>query len=452
MSLERVPINQVSKETNNELETSILAGKRILIAEDNFDFLETLVVYFTSRKKAKVIPVSSLNEILPRLNEKPRPHALILDFMFPEGKITEILPQISQKFPGLPVIVMTAYLNAEFPIESIKEGAAGFVNKAWCVDKMYGLNKIAEKVALAMQKKQEPIAKGVRKFQENLRKSNIGMALEVTDGIKIFKPPPLIGSSSAMVKVYEQIGRMARNPNLPVLITGYTGVGKEVVARNLHFHTFGEGAPFIQVNAADTPNLTETKFGGSVKGAYTGAGDKEGILDQVKGGTLFIDEVENMPTEAQAKLLRMIETGLYARVGQEWDLLHSKFRIISAINVNIKRLLENKYLRPDFFERIHGRRIHIPQLTEQERVGDILDLVAYFLNKLSRKYGKDIKITQPAYTLLWDHNWPGNVRELAHVIESAAEEADRNIITKANIKEVLWTKEKENKLFYELEE
>ena len=229
----------------------------------------------------------------------------------------------------------------------------------------------------------------------------------------------IIGRSPAMQDVFKLIGRVAR-ADAPVLITGESGVGKEVVANAIHQYSRRNAGEYVAINCAAIPgNLLESELFGHEKGAFTGAvSQRVGRFEQCDGGTLFLDEIGDMPIEVQSKLLRVLQSGEFARVGGN-TTLHSEVRILAATNKHLEQEVEDGGFREDLFYRLNVIRIHIPPL--RQRREDVPLLVEHFLSRLSKQApARRLTLSPEALDVLQDHDWPGNVRELENTLQRAS--------------------------------
>ncbi|RJR40663.1 MAG: PAS domain-containing protein, partial [Deltaproteobacteria bacterium] len=227
----------------------------------------------------------------------------------------------------------------------------------------------------------------------------------------------IVGRDPQMIQIFKQISRLAEN-DYPVLITGETGTGKELVAAAIHSESGRARGPFVPVNCGALPEgVVESELFGHVKGAFSGAlRDKKGRFELAHGGTIFLDEVAELPRNMQVKLLRVLETGAFERVGGE-KTVTVDVRVISATNRDLKKEIERKNFRRDLFYRLNVVPLHLPPL--RERRGDIPLLVDFFLER-SRKRGKKVfRFSSEALTLLQKYPWPGNVRELQNAVHFA---------------------------------
>jgi transcriptional regulator with GAF, ATPase, and Fis domain len=235
-----------------------------------------------------------------------------------------------------------------------------------------------------------------------------------------------------MAQVFKVVGRVAMS-DAPVMITGETGSGKELVARAVHTYSQRNGKSFVAINCAAIPEqLLESELFGHEKGAFTGAvGQRAGRFEQCNGGTLFLDEIGDMPLALQSKILRVLQDGEFSRVGGS-ATLKGDVRIIAATNKNLEQEVAEKKFREDLFYRLNVVRIQLPPL--RQRAEDIRLLAEYFLQKVAaRQRLPRLKISEDAIKVLEGHNWPGNVRELQNVVERAAILAEESVPMSAEL-------------------
>jgi DNA-binding NtrC family response regulator len=262
------------------------------------------------------------------------------------------------------------------------------------------------------------------------------MAEDRTKSDPIIPPQPtddlIIGRSPAMQDVYKLIGRVAR-ADAPVLITGESGVGKEVVSNAIHKFSRRAKAEYVAINCAAIPsNLLESELFGHEKGAFTGAVTQRiGRFEQCHGGTLFLDEIGDMPLEVQSKLLRVLQSGEFSRVGGN-QTLQTDVRILAATNKRLEEEVEHGTFREDLFYRLNVVRIHIPPL--RQRLEDIRLLAEHFLAKRTEGgRGRPMQFSREATEMLEGYHWPGNVRELENLIQRACVLASGNVILASDL-------------------
>jgi DNA-binding NtrC family response regulator len=312
----------------------------------------------------------------------------------------EVLKEAVRLRPGVPFVVMTAHGTLDLAMDSIRGGAFDFMGKP--ID--------FRQLKTLLQRVQER-GREVREV--------------ATD--KLDAGGPLLGRSPAMVEVYKWIVRVAPL-DIPALIRGESGTGKELIARALHDRSPRAKRPFVPVNCAAIPeNLLESELFGHIRGAFTGAvADKPGLIREASGGSLFLDEIGELPTAMQSKLLRVLEDRQVRPVGSE-KLHQVDVRLISATNRPLERMVKDQSYREDLFYRINGSSIRVPPL--RERLEDLEIMAAQCVFRLSQKMGREIVLTEEGCERLKRYLWPGNVRELLHEIERAAAVSATGVLT-----------------------
>lgn len=320
--------------------------------------------------------------------EREAPDALITDIRMPGMDGLQLLDKMQVTHPDLPVIIMTAHSDLESAVSAFDGGAFEYLPKPFDIE---------EVVALA------------KRACSHYRQKN-GLQLPDNES-PIQATPEIIGAAPAMQEVFRAIGRLARS-HITVLINGESGTGKELVARALHRHSPRSTQPFIALNMAAIPkDLMESELFGHEKGAFTGAQSRRsGRFEQANGGSLFLDEIGDMPAELQTRLLRVLADGEFYPVGAHASV-KVDVRIIAATHQNLEKLVQQGLFREDLFHRLNVIRIHIPPL--RERSQDIPLLMRHFLNTAAAEINTEVKILEPeteAYLSTLD--WPGNVRQL----------------------------------------
>lgn len=324
----------------------------------------------------------------------------------------DLLAQLQALDGSLPVVVMTAWSSVELAVAAMRQGARDFVQKPWENERL-----------LAIVRNQIELGRALRKG-ERLEAEN-----QLLRGDGTFQ---LIAESPAMRPALELIERVGPS-DANVLITGENGTGKGVIARALHAASARAGKPLVMVNMGGfAEGVFESELFGHVKGAFTDAkSDRQGRFELADGGTLFLDEIANVPLNQQAKLLRVLETGEFERVGSSKSR-HANVRFISATNADVNVEVSAGRFRQDLLFRLNTVEIHLPPL--RERREDIPALAGHFLQQRTRKYRKGIEgFDRMALDVLQNHSWPGNVRELEHVIERAVLMARGNSIQAADL-------------------
>ncbi len=320
---------------------------------------------------------------------------IITDLKLPGLSGEELLERVKKIRPQTSVIVISAYGNTKNVVDVIKRGAEDYLPKPFTQEDL-------EVVLHRAMEKQKLLMENVRLRKEISNQSS----------------GPMIGRSKAIEKVHQLIQKFAPSDS-PVLITGESGVGKELAARAIHEQSPNAAGPLIQVNAGSLPaSLFEAELFGVKKGAFTGANESRvGLFEAADGGTLFLDEIAEVPMESQAKLLRALESGEVRPVG-ETRSRKIKVRVIVATNQDLEDMVAQKTFRKDLFYRLSVLTLHLPPL--RERLEDIQALSNYFLEKQSSKGKGSKKLSNDSLKWLVGHDWPGNIRELKNVLERAA--------------------------------
>jgi DNA-binding NtrC family response regulator len=339
--------------------------------------------------------VSTGQDFLKTLAEI-KPDLILMDLHLPDASGLDLLAKSRFRYPDVPVIVVTASNAVTDVVSALKGGATDYVTKP--VDHQRLVVSLAN--ALKLLRQQQDLSKLRSELNETYRLEHI------------------IGSTAAMDNVRQLIRQAAPN-DATVLILGESGTGKELVARALHYSSPRAGKPFVDVNcAALTETLIESELFGHERGAFTSAiSRRRGKFEQANGGSLFLDEIGDMPLSTQAKILRVLQERTFQRVGGE-DKITVNVRVICATNRNLEQAVHTGAFRNDLFYRVNLFAIEVPPL--RERSGDIPDLAQHFLAVSSRsgKYTARA-ISDAAIAALCEHRWPGNVRELQNAIERA---------------------------------
>ena len=373
---------------------------RILIADDQPDVLEALRILLKC-EGYQVDTATSLAGMFAALEKKDY-SLLMMDLNYTRDTTSgqeglEVLPRLQAMDNTLPVVVMTAWGTIDLAVEAMKRGARDFVAKPWDNERL-----------LAIVRTQIELGGALRK----------GRRLEATNRLLGGNIPNLIAESPRMRPILEMISRVAPS-DANILVTGENGTGKGLIAQAVHSLSPRAGKPMITVNMGGlSETLFESELFGHVKGAFTDAkADRAGRFELADESTLFMDEIANIPMNQQAKLLRMIETGEFERVGSS-KTLHSNVRIISATNANLHDEVTQGKFRQDLLFRLNTIEIALPPL--RERREDIMPLANHFLRQHAQRYRKQMNgFDEKARDALMKHLWPGNVRELDHVVERA---------------------------------
>jgi DNA-binding NtrC family response regulator len=378
------------------------AVAHILVADDQADVLEALRLLLKG-EGYKAEAVNSPARALAVLEQREF-DVVLMDLNYARDTTSgqeglDLLARIQSLDNTLPVVVMTAWGNIELAVEAMRRGARDFIQKPW--DNARLLTIIRTQIELA-----RALRKGRRLEAENeLLRGSVG--------------PKIIADSPTMRPVLELINRVGPS-DANVLITGENGTGKGVVARALHAVSPRASKPLVVVNMGGlSEGVFESELFGHVKGAFTDAkSDRVGRFELADGGTLFLDEIANIPLNQQTKLLRVLETGEFERVGSS-KTHRANVRLISATNADLRAEVEAGKFRQDLLFRLNTVEIHLPPL--RERRDDVPPLANHFLQQHAQRYRKRLAGFEPAaLQVLQEHPWPGNVRELDHAIERAA--------------------------------
>jgi len=314
------------------------------------------------------------------------PQMVISDIRMPGSSGLDLLQTLRERYPNLPVIIMTAYSDLESAVSAFQGGAFEYLPKP------FDVNHAVELIRRALE--------------QNQRKN--AQAEEPPEA------PDMLGQAPSMQEVFRAIGRLSQS-HATVLINGESGTGKELVARALHRHSPRADKPFVAINTAAIPkDLLESELFGHERGAFTGAtSTRRGRFEQAEGGTLFLDEIGDMPAELQTRLLRVLSDGNYYRVGGHQPIKAS-VRIIAATHQNLNERVKQGLFREDLFHRLNVIRLRLPPL--RERREDIPLLAKYFLQKSARELGVEQKtLSEATVQFLMAQDFPGNVRQLENL-------------------------------------
>jgi two-component system response regulator HydG len=367
---------------------------RILVVDDELVIRESLHGWL-KKSGYKVDTAEGGSAALAMLEKTPY-DLLFLDIMMPVMSGIEVLEVVKEEYPHTLVVMITAYGSVETAVQAMKVGAVDYLMKPFDPDQ---LSLLTEKL---MQ-------------QKRIMDENIFLREQMAEAIRFEN---LVGRSEAMQELFVMIQDVAESDS-PVLITGETGTGKELVAKAIHAKSARHNGPFIPINCGAFPeHLLESELFGHERGAFTGAHRaKKGRLDLAHHGTLFLDEVGTVPLKMQVDLLRVLETKEFHRLGGTTEI-EVDFRTIAATNRDLQQAIKKGEFRQDFFYRLNVISLHIPPL--RLRRDDIPLLAEHFLDRYTRETNKDIDtISKEAMSLLRKYDWPGNVRELENAIERA---------------------------------
>jgi DNA-binding NtrC family response regulator len=368
--------------------------KKILVVEDDPDIRRILEMFLTE-KGFRVKVADAAPRALAMVAEEPM-DLILSDVRMPGMSGLELLRQLKQRDPEIQLVLMTAYSAVEDAVEAIKLGAADYVEKP--ID----FRRLERVIAAVLEKRS--LEHRTRILQQRMQ------------GCVVFEG--MIARSQSMLETFAFIERLARYPTT-ALVTGESGTGKELVARALHRLSPLRERPFVVCNCTTlAPTLLESELFGHVRGSFTGADrDRKGLFEAAHGGTIFLDEVGELPLNVQVKLLRVLENREIKRVGSPQPL-QIDIRVIAATNRDLAAMVAQGTFRDDLYYRLNVGAIHLPPL--RERTDDIEPLCSHFIEAFSRKLGKHVTgLDAGVVELFLRAHWPGNVREVANVIERA---------------------------------
>ncbi|MEY5010600.1 MAG: hypothetical protein RLZZ253_1739 [Verrucomicrobiota bacterium] len=375
----------------------------ILIVDPELDFLEWARNQLHS-KEIRVLTAATADEAY-KLFCREEPDILITETHLSPFSGQELLVKVRQRDPNAIVVLTSQFGTTQAVIESMRLGAFDFIRKETLP---FTLKVVADAALKAYAEMKAATAFKPRLTVEEHQDS-------------------IVGTSPAMQQVFKMIGRVSLS-DAPVMITGESGSGKELVARAVHHYSARNNKSFVAINCAAIPEqLLESELFGHEKGAFTGAsGQRVGRFEQCNGGTLFLDEIGDMPLTLQSKILRVLQDGQFSRVGGN-ESLRSDVRIITATNKNLEQEVSAKNFREDLFYRLNVVRIQLPPL--RQRPEDIRLLAEYFLRKVAaRQCLPQLELSEEAAKVLESHSWPGNVRELENIIQRACVLATSDLI------------------------
>jgi two-component system nitrogen regulation response regulator GlnG len=370
---------------------------KILVVDDEADIRRAFHRNLAG-ETMQVVEAGNAEEAI-RMVARERPNLVVMDIRMGGTSGLETLRKLRELDPKLLVIMMTAYGTTQTAIEAMKLGAYDYVLKPLEVPKLKALIESALKAG--------------RDMRDVVSYPPLLTSEDYAEGI--------VGQSEPMQQVFKLIGQVSQS-EATVLITGESGTGKELVARAIYHHSKRAEKPFMAINCAAIPeNLLESELFGHEKGAFTGAAERRiGKFEQCDQGTVFLDEIGDMPPSTQTKILRVLQNGEFQRVGGN-QTFHCDVRVIAATNRAPEQLVSARKFREDLYYRLNVVRIHLPPL--RERREDVRLLVQYFLQRLAKSGtvgGRVMKISAEALKILERSPWPGNVRELENVIERSA--------------------------------
>ncbi|MEW6322099.1 MAG: sigma-54 dependent transcriptional regulator [Acidobacteriota bacterium] len=372
---------------------------RLLVVDDDRGILE-VVSRFARPHGFEVSSYDSATDALAEVARRA-PDAALIDLRMPGLNGIEVLREIKKRAPFCEVVLMTGYGTIESAVEAVKLGATDYLRKP------FDFTRLRELLGTIRQ--------------ETMRRQAVA-ALE-SDLLEKSRFEGMIGRSPGMLELFSLIRRIGPHFST-ALVTGETGVGKELVARALHATSKRRSRPFVTLNcSAIVETLFESELFGHTRGAFTGATEaRAGLFEKASGGVLFLDEIGELPAPVQAKLLRVLELGEVTRVGSS-DAQRVDVRIVAATNRVLQREVEAGRFRSDLYYRLHVVELKVPAL--RERRDDILLIARAFIDDFAREYGKTLRgVTPEAERVLLTHDWPGNVRELRNVLGRSCMLAD----------------------------
>ncbi len=343
-------------------------------------------------------------------NLQDPPDIILLDIMMPGKSGVEVLGEIKLRFPDLPVIMISAQENVGVALETLKRGATDYICKPIDIPRL----EASVKNALQTYDLSREVSRLRQTIATGLHFDNI------------------VSGEGKMQNVFKFVQKVMDNA-VSVLIQGESGTGKELIARAIHFNGKRKDKPFVVVNCASIPkDLLESEFFGHERGAFTGAVNRKlGKFELADNGTIFLDEIGELDMSLQAKLLRVLQTKEFERVGGT-TTLKSDVRVVSATNRDLHQAIQRKEFREDLYFRLASFPIYLPPL--RERRSDILLLAEHFLKRAVLEHAKSqMTFTREALKLLYEYSWPGNVRELEHAVERAVILSDQDVITEKEL-------------------
>ena len=371
------------------MQVSKIPPKKILVVDDEVNM--RLVLKAMLKKEGYDVETAADGLEALALLHRHDITACITDLRMPKLDGMGLLNRMVEEYPSIPVIIITAHGTVETAVDALKKGALDYITKPFDQEELKNVISKAVKTRV-------------------LSEEEVQLAATELDRGEI------VGSSPSTVKIFEIIKKVAPTTTT-ILITGETGTGKELVANAIHMNSPRKLNPFIKINcSAIAENLIESELFGYEKGAFTGAvSSKPGRFELAHKGTLFLDEVGDLPREIQVKLLRVIQDHEFERVGG-LQTIKVDVRLVAATNRNLQQRVKEGYFREDLFYRFNVMPIYVPPL--RERKEDIPALVSYFIEKFNRKLDRQIAGVDPeVMELLMDHDWPGNIRELENLAE-----------------------------------
>jgi DNA-binding NtrC family response regulator len=370
---------------------------RILVVDDN-ETMRSGIALVVERMKHTAIPASSGEEALARFNEG-EVDLVITDYRMAEIDGLQLLNAVRQDHPETDVMIITAHGTIEIAVDAMRQGAVDFISKPFPPD------------ALRLKIDRVLGHRAERRERQRLDEENRYLREEIGG-----RYGEIVGQSQVIMAVLATVDKVSAADS-SVLIYGESGTGKELVARAIHNQSSRAPRPFVKVNCGSLPrDLVESELFGHEKGSFTGAvRQKKGKFELAEGGTIFLDEIGDIPSETQVNLLRILQEKEFDRVGGERTLV-ADVRVVAATNRHLKKMVAEGTFREDLYYRLDVIPIQLPPL--RERIDDIPLLVEHFLDKKSREMNLRLRrLTEGAMAALQAYPWPGNVRELENIIE-----------------------------------
>src|SRR3984957_4610101 len=389
----------------------------LLLVDDEPKLIFKQVSHVFTPRDYQIELVRSGSEAISHV-AKGQTDVVLLDVVLPDMSGLVVYQQIRQIDARIPVIFVTQTTSTDTAIEAMRQGAFEYLFKPLDLDR---LEEVVTEALEVVRWMREPavVAEG-----------------DSDAAFEEFRGDAIVGRCPAMGEVYKAIGRVA-DQNVIVLINGESGTGKELVARAIYQHSGRADKPFLAINCAAIPeNLLESELFGHEKGAFTGADRRRiGKFEQSNGGTIFLDEIGDMPLATQGKILRLLQNQTFERVGGN-ETIHTDVRVIAATNRDLKAMADDGRFRPDLYYRLSVFTIALPSL--RERGEDLPMLVHHYVSRFNRELGRDVREISPeAMALLAAYSWPGNVRELQSLLKQALLQASGNVLVPAFLPEPL---------------
>lgn len=381
-------------------------SKKILIVDDDVAFGVMLKTWFQKNSWNTVL-VSSLEQALNASNTSQF-DLILSDLRLPDGDGIMFLTYLREKKIMTPYIIMTGYADVQTAVNAIKLGAFDYLKKPINPD------VLQQKIDMALQQEKKEVKQERKTTEKELSQTVVK------------------GKSPMIQRVYTHVALVAPT-KMSVLILGESGTGKEYIARMIHEQSGRKNGPFIAVDCGSlSMELAPSELFGHLKGSFTSAiADKKGVFEEAKGGTVFLDEVGNLPYEVQKQLLRALQEQKVRPVGSAQDI-NVDVRIVAATNEDLEKAIEEGRFRQDLYHRINEFSLEVPPL--RERLDDLEEFAYHFLEQANEELGKDVKhISKEAIEALKQHRWDGNLRELRNVIRRSALFAENQEISAENL-------------------